>query len=103
MPLPRTGQKWQLSQTGGVQPRWSRDGNELFFLDPDGRMMAVAIPGSDPNRASAAQPLFNSGLQPSDALDQMAPMANGFLLRLPRARTPDAAAAVQVIVNWRPR
>jgi Tol biopolymer transport system component len=102
MPLPRTGQKWQLSPGGGVQPRWSRDGNELFYLDPNGRLMAVTMPGSDPNRASAPQVLFNSGLQPSDALDQIAPMSNGFLLRLPKIRTPDAAA-VQVIVNWRPR
>jgi hypothetical protein len=27
---------------GGQQPRWSADGRELFYLDLDGNMMAVA-------------------------------------------------------------
>ncbi|MBK5254578.1 MAG: hypothetical protein JJE39_00950 [Vicinamibacteria bacterium] len=51
IPFPPTGEEWQISQTGGVQPRWSSDGNELFFLDPDGRLMAVSIPEGDPLRA----------------------------------------------------
>ena len=102
MPLPLTGQKWQLSQTGGVQPRWSRDGNELFYLDLDGQLMAVPVPGSDPRRAAAPKALFTTGLQPSDALDQMAAMTNGFLLRRPRPGGSESAA-VQVIANWKPR
>ncbi|MEJ0007966.1 MAG: hypothetical protein WDM77_16780 [Steroidobacteraceae bacterium] len=34
---------WQISTAGGIQPRWSPDGRELFYLDPAGRMMAVSI------------------------------------------------------------
>ena len=29
------GGKWQVSQGGGAQPRWRRDGKELFYISPD--------------------------------------------------------------------
>ncbi|HEY0701558.1 MAG TPA: protein kinase [Candidatus Acidoferrales bacterium] len=35
--------KWQISTTGGSQPRWRGDGKELFYLAPDEKMMAVPI------------------------------------------------------------
>jgi Tol biopolymer transport system component len=31
-PFPAGAGRWQVSPTGGDFPRWSRDGNELFFL-----------------------------------------------------------------------
>jgi Tol biopolymer transport system component len=99
VPFPPTGEKWQLSQAGGVQPRWSSDGNELFFLDPAGRLMSVRVPGSDPRRAAAPEPLFSTGFIPSDAIDQYTPLGDGFILRAPVSAGADAAA-VQVIVNW---
>ncbi len=37
------GGQWQISTAGGIQPRWSPDGRELYYLDPAGRMMAVSI------------------------------------------------------------
>ena len=38
-PVART----QISDAGGVQVRWRRDGGELFYLAPDNRLMAVPI------------------------------------------------------------
>ncbi len=35
------GGKWMISRAGGVQPRWRRDGRELFFISADSKMMAV--------------------------------------------------------------
>lgn len=102
MPFPRSAQKWQVSHNGGVQPRWSRDGSELFYLDRDGQLMSVPMPQSDPRRAAAPHVLHRTGLQPSDAIDQYAVMAGGFLMRSPRAGASEESA-VQVIVNWKPR
>jgi Tol biopolymer transport system component len=34
-PFPPTGAKWQVSNGGAAQPRWSRDGKELFFITLD--------------------------------------------------------------------
>jgi Tol biopolymer transport system component len=36
-------QKWQVSNQGGLLPRWRRDGRELFYLAPDGTLMAVPV------------------------------------------------------------
>jgi Tol biopolymer transport system component len=35
--------KWQVSTSGGEQPRWRADGKELFFLSSDSKMMAAAV------------------------------------------------------------
>ena len=41
--FPEAHGKWQVSNAGGDQPRWRRDGKELFYLGPDSRMMAVPV------------------------------------------------------------
>ena len=33
----------QVSTAGGTQVRWSSDGKEIFYVAPDGKMMAVAV------------------------------------------------------------
>jgi eukaryotic-like serine/threonine-protein kinase len=35
--------KWQVSTSGGEQPRWRADGKELFFLSSDSKMMAAPV------------------------------------------------------------
>ena len=45
-PFPGPGGKWQVSTDGGVQPRWRRDGKELFYLSADLRLMSLEIRAS---------------------------------------------------------
>jgi Tol biopolymer transport system component len=42
-PFPGPGGKKQVSTAGGSQPRWRRDGKELFYAAPDGHMMAASV------------------------------------------------------------
>ena len=42
-PFPGPGGKTIVSTGGGAQVRWRRDGRELFYIAPDGRLMAVPI------------------------------------------------------------
>ena len=37
------GGRWQVSADGGVEPRWRPDGKELFYVSPDGTLMAVTL------------------------------------------------------------
>jgi Tol biopolymer transport system component len=99
IPFPPTGERWQISQAGGVQPRWSKDGQELFYLDLQGQLMSVRMSDSDPRRAQAPVALFSTGLQPSSSLDQFEPVGDRFLVRLPVAGTADTSP-VGVVVNW---
>jgi Tol biopolymer transport system component len=42
-PFPGPGGQWQISTSGGIAPRWRHDGKELYYIAPDGRLMAVPI------------------------------------------------------------
>ena len=41
--IPAAHGKWQVSNAGGEQPRWRSDGKELFYLAPDGKIMATPV------------------------------------------------------------
>ena len=61
-PFPATGAKWQISTGGGDQPRWRRDGKEIYYLAPDRRLMVVpvAVPGAFD--VEPPQPLFTTNI-----------------------------------------
>jgi serine/threonine-protein kinase len=35
--------RWQVSTQGGIQPLWSRNGQELFYIMPGGGLMSVRV------------------------------------------------------------
>jgi Tol biopolymer transport system component len=41
--VPPNGAKFQISATGGTNPRWRRDGKELFYLAPGPKLMALSV------------------------------------------------------------
>jgi eukaryotic-like serine/threonine-protein kinase len=43
VPFPNVSNKVQISASGGSQPRWRRDGKEIYYISPDGKMMAAAV------------------------------------------------------------
>jgi len=55
---PNGGSKTPISRDGGSQPRWRRDGKELFYSSPDGKLMAVDVTESPIFKASAPRALF---------------------------------------------
>jgi hypothetical protein len=96
---PATGYK-KVSINGGVSPRWSHDGKELFFVSPDAEMMAVAI---------TLDPVFHVGvphrlfpLKSADPNDQTAydvrPDGQQFLIFMRQLGTQDAP--ITVVLNW---
>jgi len=42
-PFPEVGDQFLVSTGGGSQPRWRPDGKELFYVAPDGKLMAAPI------------------------------------------------------------
>ena len=72
-PFPTSGPKWMVSTSGGRQPRWRRDGKELFFVAPDGKLMAVTIRADASNvhfEAGLPQPLFQTSIPSNVPLRQ---------------------------------
>ena len=94
--------KWQISSTGGVDPRWSAGGGELLYLSADQRLMSVAIRTAPDFEAAVPKPMFVArvllpgiGIRSYYAVTRD---AQRFLVVSPRAG--DALAGSSVIVNW---
>lgn len=63
--FPGASAKTPLSTGGGTSPRWRPDGNELFYVAPDGRLMSVErrFDGRDGTIAPGVPvPLFMTGV-----------------------------------------
>jgi eukaryotic-like serine/threonine-protein kinase len=101
--LPPTGERWQLSPSGGVQARWRADGQELFYIAADGAMMAVTIQGGHELKLSAPQRLFTlpEGLG-SPILDEYAVTADGQAFLIAERIRSRGVQPISVIVNWPP-
>jgi len=97
-PFPQTGGKWQVSVNGGNFGYWRRDGREIIFDSPDGKVMAVDVKLGDTFEAGIPQPLLDIpgaivGLRLAMTAD-----AQRFLIPLP-VRSSDAAA-LRIVLNW---
>ena len=89
-----------MSHKGGVQARWNRDGRELFYLDLDGKMMAVAVNVDQSGIATdVPKELFKTRVQVSPTEDQYAVMNDGrrFIVIEP---TGEATPRINVTLNW---
>jgi eukaryotic-like serine/threonine-protein kinase len=60
---PTASGRWQVSTTGGIQPKWGRDNKELFYLSTDGRLMAVPVTLGALPEIGKAQPLFETKIE----------------------------------------
>ncbi len=61
------GSKIQISRDGGNQPRWRRDGKELFYVSLDGKIMAVDVSGEREFKAGVPKFLFQAPIYRDDA------------------------------------
>jgi hypothetical protein len=62
-PFPDGPGKWQVSDSGGSSPRWSRDGRELFWRTNEGLAVADVETGGTSFRAGKARQLFDGPFQ----------------------------------------
>jgi Tol biopolymer transport system component len=98
--FPPTDAQWQVSREGGVQARWRGDGRELFFLAPNGSMMAVDVTLGESPEFTQPRKLFDTHLAFSFQTDQYAVSPDGqrFLIMEPQGdrRLPP----LNVVMNW---
>jgi dipeptidyl aminopeptidase/acylaminoacyl peptidase len=97
-----TGGKWQISAEGGVEPKWRRDGRELYYIAFDGKLMAVPVKADRTFEAGKPMALFPTGLTVNRTRpdrDRRYDVAKDgrFLFVMPGKVT---AAPVTVLVNW---
>jgi Tol biopolymer transport system component/tRNA A-37 threonylcarbamoyl transferase component Bud32 len=100
-PFPATGRRSQVSRDGGSQPVWRRDGSELFFVAPDGKIMSAELTRGTTLPASPAKPLFQTRMRPTyppfPPNYDVSPDGQRFLVEGVR---PDTGPVITVIVDW---
>jgi serine/threonine protein kinase len=100
--------QWQITSGGGTEPRWRRkDGRELYYLTPDGKIMAVAIPPGPTFVAGASTELFQApplASQPTPFLRRYDVTAEGqrFLFATVSAPSSNqqASSPITAVINW---
>jgi len=99
---PLTG-KWQISTSGGTQPRWRGDGKELFYIAADRKLMAVDIKaGAQTFDRGTPQALFESRSSASDTGAFGYAVTSGgkrFLMPV-AAGAQGETPPLTVLVNW---
>jgi eukaryotic-like serine/threonine-protein kinase len=56
--FPAQSGKWQISRGGGSEPRWSHDGNKIFYIAPNGFLNEVPVSSSEGFSSGTPTPLF---------------------------------------------
>src|SRR6058998_3067347 len=109
-PFPGPGEKVQISSNGGAQPRWNKNGKEIFYVSLDSRMMAAPVrlsPDGQSLESGTPAALFPVrialGPLPGSYRQQYAVSSDGqrFLVNL--AVDEGAASPITIIYNWKPK
>jgi eukaryotic-like serine/threonine-protein kinase len=96
--FPVSGAKWLISTNGGSNPRWRRDGKELFYLASDQKLMAVAVNGESAFQPGVPKALFQT--RQVVCRYHYAVTADGqhFLVNTPLEEA--STAPITVVLNW---
>ena len=108
-PFPGPGTRSLVSTSGGSHVRWRRDGRELFYLAPNGRLMAVPMRVA-PNAQALDiglpgvlfTPALGGAVQQGDFREQYMVSPDGKQFLVPTV-TEESTAPIKVILNWKPR
>ncbi len=98
--FPEPARRWQVSTTGGTFPRWSRDGNELYFGTAVGDLLVAEVGGDgeafDVGRVRALHSwnLATSFRRPFDVT------ADGEDLLVIRGQAMQSRDPLKIVLNW---
>jgi Tol biopolymer transport system component len=100
--FPRSDRKWKISTNGGYEPRWRRDGRELYYLSEDRKLVAVPVSTTPVFEAGAPKTLFHTrapeGVSPLRTNYVPARDGQRFLVNTQSGDT--GPAPITVVLNW---
>jgi hypothetical protein len=102
-----SGGKWMVSKGGGGQPRWRRDGKELFYISVDSKLMSVEVAAASGTfqagipRALFAAPIWGGGAINNVTRYDVTADGKKFLINsLPAETTAAPSPPITVVLNW---
>ena len=99
--FPSSEGKWRVSTDGGAQPRWRKDGRELFYIASDRTLMAVEVKLGDTFEASVPKPLFGTRVVSlTEFRNHYVVTRDGERFLINSTLEETTATPINVIVNW---
>jgi serine/threonine protein kinase len=98
--FPRTDRVWQVSTTGGYEPRWRADGAEIYYLSEERKLMAVAV-GPGP-AFGVPKALFQTRVPPgvSPFRTNYVPSRDGKRFLVNTLSGDPAPTPITIVLNW---
>jgi Tol biopolymer transport system component len=108
-PFPGPGGKFLISSNGGVQPRWNKNGKEIFYVSLDSKITSVRVESSPDGQSlkhetpMALFPVYIPGLLTGAGRSQYAVSSDGqrFLVNL--ELNGGVTSPITLIYNWHPQ
>jgi hypothetical protein len=100
--FPRSDGKWQISTNGGYEPRWRRDGRELYYLSEDRKLMAVPVSTAGGFEAGVPRPLFQTRVPTGLSVfrTNYVPTRDGSRFLINTQTADSGPAPITVVLNW---
>ena len=98
--FPASSGKWQISSAGGSQPRWRRDGKEIFYIAPDKKLMAVEIKTGLRFEVRVPRALFNTQIKVTDPFFGYDVSADGERFLVNTVATEQRSNPMTIVQNW---
>jgi serine/threonine protein kinase len=97
--FPQIGGKWQVSSGGGDEPRWRRDGKELYFTVRDRKLMAAEVKTNSGSVEIGVPTLLFETQLSNLGRNRYVVTGNGqkFLVS---ARLDETVVPINVVLNW---
>ena len=103
-PFPEGGARWQVSSSEGRQPRWRRDGQEIFYVEGD-TLIAVSVSTRPGFSVGKAARLFQNPTLPWTGNGfairyDVSPDGQRFVLCEPVAVAEEKPPSIHIIQSW---
>src|SRR5262249_21078083 len=102
-PFPGPGKKTRISPTGaaGTNPRWRRDGKELFYVSSDNQLTVAEVNSIGPSFAvTNVRPLFDSHLRTVRVGKKFDVSRDGQRFLINMSLESAAPLPITLVVNW---
>jgi Tol biopolymer transport system component len=98
--FPVSSGKWPISNKGGLRPRWRSDGKELFYITPEGKLMAVEIKAGSTFEPGVPSLLFDVATARALPNTPYDIAADGQRFLFISGRVDASPSSLAVVLNW---
>ena len=99
--FPFSGSEWRISTGVGAQPRWRKDGRELFYIGADSKLMVVDVKLGPPFQVGVPKLLFETRVPTIiDFRNHYVVAADGQRFLINTITEARGSTPIDVVKNW---